>query len=464
MSNLSHGKFQHSSRLISINMLSRILSGADSSSNASSHNVSLSRLSKQDKSLVNEIVSGSVRWLAKLDWIISQRYKGDFNSTPLFIKNSLRVALYQILFLDKIPHSAAVNQAVELIKHFHGQQSANTANALLRAILRDLQQDPDCITYKNPSDFAQELAINYSHPRWLVRRWLKLYPENEIINILEANNTKPDISIRANSLKTNRDELFTILSNKLSVTYGNYHKNILHVDKFPEIESHPLFQNGYFTVQDEAAALAAALANAKPNMTVFDICSAPGGKAMNIAEQMQNKGTVFALDIYPNKLKKIDNSAERLGFNIIKTVLADATKLIEQNPTNSLIPDSADIVFVDAPCSGLGVIRKKADIKWKRTSAQINDLVELQKNILENVKHFVKPDGHLVYSTCTFEPAENQEIVKHFLQNNTDFSLETASNFLPKEVVTNEGFLQTMPHKHNTDGAFAARLRKRQLF
>lgn len=442
-------KIINSSRTASVRILTTLLNESENVRNTFQEKEILSKLSNSDKALAHEIISGTIRWLLKIDWIILQRYKGDFNSAPLIVKNSLRIAIYQILFLDKIPQSAAVNESVEIIKQYHSLSVSKLVNAVLRDILRNLNS----VTYPDEkSDLPLALSVKYSHPRWMVRRWLKRFSVDEVIQIMEVNNERPKISIRVNPIITSTENFLDLISRtKIHLSNGYFLKDNFYSEKLSSIESNTLFKKGFFTIQDEGSALCSKLSQAKPGMRVIDLCSAPGGKALNIAGQMNNKGEIIAVDIYENKLIKITQAALRLGVKIIEPVLGDAKSIDIHN---------ADIVFVDAPCSGLGVIRKKQDIKWMRTSNQINELVVLQSEILENAKNLVKPNGHLIYSTCTFEQQENHEIIKKFLEINSNFSIENANNFLPNEVVSNNGFLETYSHKHKIDGTFGVRLRK----
>ena len=408
-------------------------------------------LSDQDRRLLTELTAGVLRWQAKLDWVLTGFYHGEFSKCIPVVKNALRVALYQILFLDRIPHSAAVNESVEIVKRLKGEKSANVVNGVLRSVIRRI----DAITYPEPNgDPARYLSIMFSHPLWMTRRWIQRYGAGQTEELMRANNARPHLSLRVNPLRGTADELIAKLQERgLKPRLSRYLKDVVVVEGLSNIGGDPLFQEGWYTIQDEGAALASELAGARPGMRVIDLCAAPGGKSTALAEDMRGEGEIISVDKYEAKLKLIDTAAGRLGFQeIIHTATGDA---------RTAQFDPADVVLVDAPCSGLGVLGKKPDIKWKREPEDIEAMAALQLEILENAAAMEKPGGHLVYSTCTIEPAENEDVVKGFLAKHPEFELAPAGELLPADVVTPEGFLSTLPHRHDTDGTFGARLRRK---
>lgn len=408
-----------------------------------------SELNPPDKRLLTELVHGVLRNQSKLDWVLTGFYHGQYSKVAPNVRNALRVALYQILFLTRIPHHAAVNEAVEFVKKFRGQRLADTMNGLLRNIARNIEN----IRYPlATNDEVQYLSVVHSHPSWIVRRWHARFGFEETESLCKANNMRPFLTLRPNPLVTE----YTAFANDLveaGIDYRRcfYMKDYVTVRNLPNIKQSGMFQEGRFTIQDESAGLVGLLLSPKPGDTVIDLCSAPGGKALHAAELMGNRGRIIAVDKYETRLNLVRQAAERTRISIIECVEGDAGEL-ELEP--------ADKVLADVPCSGLGVLGKKPDIKWKREADDIRKLATLQRAILENAARLVKPGGVLVYSTCTIENEENRDIVLAFLREHQEFTLEHAETLLPSRVVDEQGFLATFPHKHRMDGAFGARLVK----
>ena len=402
-----------------------------------------------DKSLLAEIVHGVMRWQGRLDWILNGFTHGNFSKSEVNVRNSLRVALYQILFLTHVPQYAAVNEAVEFIKRIRGEKFAGFVNAVLRNIIRTL----DGIHYPNPDeDLVQYIAVYYSHPVWMVRRWLPRFGREELEKFLIANNEIPGLTLRINKLKITPSEFLSLLEkNSVSFIGSTFIDYFIKVKSISGISQMNIFQSGYFSIQDESAALPVLLLNPQPGDRVIDMCAAPGGKTTFIAEIMQNQGEIIAIDKYESKLNLIKISCERLGINNVQLFVGDSS--ISEMPV-------ADKILVDAPCSGLGTLRKKPDIKWKREQEDILKLAKQQSALLENAAKLLKPGGVLVYSTCTTEPEENSLLIKSFLQKHPEFSIDDASKFVNKAVVSAEGMIETFPHKHHIDGSFACRLIK----
>jgi 16S rRNA (cytosine967-C5)-methyltransferase len=408
-------------------------------------------LSDADKGLLAEIVHGVMRWQGRLDWVLNGFTHGNFSKSDVNIKNAMRVGLYQIFFLTHVPHYAAVNEAVEFVKRIRGDRTANMVNAVLRNILRTL----DGIHYPNPdNDPLQYLAVYHSHPIWMVRRWSERFPQEELVKLLTANNEIPGLTLRVNKMRISPPEFLTILDgNQVAYQGSELIDYFVRVRGLGPIAKLHIFQDGYFSIQDESAALPVLLLDPQPGETILDLCAAPGGKTTFIAEVMGNSGTVAAVDRYENKLDLIRKGCERLGITNVTFQTADA---------RTFETGAADRVLVDAPCSGLGTLRKKPDIKWKRQPEDIVKLALLQREILDNAAGLVRPGGVLVYSTCTTEPEENQRQVESFLGRHPDFCVEDAGGFVAKSVVTPEGYIETLPHRHHIDGSFAARLRKQE--
>jgi len=406
-------------------------------------------LNDLDKRFLTELTHGVVRWKTRLDFIIEQFCKNKFAMQDPNIRNAMRVALYQILFLSKIPHAAAVNEAVEFVKKIRGQKAANLVNAVLRNIIRNLNKLP---TPDHETDPVQYLSIMYSHPSWMVKRWVDRYGLYETEQLLSANNERPTIVVRANTLKTTADELVKLFDERnIRNTRSKYLENFIKVGHLSGIYNLDLFEKGYFSVQDESSGLVVKLLDPKPGETVIDLCSAPGGKTTFIGELMKNQGKIIAVDKYEHRLNLVKQSCERLGVENVEFIPKDALE-VDVEP--------ADKVLVDAPCSGLGVIQKKPDIKWQRELSDIRNLAKTQIELLEKASKLVKNGGVIVYSTCTIEPEENIEVVKEFLSRHPEFKIDDARNYLPSDIVNGEGCMETYPHKHDMDGGFAVRLIK----
>lgn len=406
-------------------------------------------LSDLDKGLLSELVHGVMRWQGRLDWVLNGFTHGNFSKSDVSIKNALRVALYQLLFLTHVPQYAAVYEAVEFTKKLRGDKLGNLVNAVLRNIIRSI----DAIHYPPAEeDPAQYLSVYHSHPAWMVRRWMSRFQRDELEHLLEANNEIPELSLRINKIKVSPAEFLSLLDRQGI----SYHGSPI-IDYFVKVKSLSgiaqmnIFQNGLFTVQDESAALPVLLLAPRSGERVIDACAAPGGKTTLLAEVMNNTGSILAVDKYESKLRLIRTSCERLGITNVTPVVADA---------RSFEAEQADKVLVDAPCSGLGTLRKKPDTKWKREPEDIVRLAALQASLLENCAKLVRPGGVMVYSTCTTEPEENSLQIRAFLGRHPEFVLEDASAYVNKAVVSGEGYVETFPHRHRIDGSFAARLRK----
>ena len=406
---------------------------------------------QMDRGLLTELVNGVIRWKWKLDWVLTGFYQGDYLKCLNIVKNALRVGLYQILFLEKIPVHAAVNESVEIVKKIQGDKTAGLVNAVLRNVARNIEN----VRFpEKAEDLQYYLSVVYSHPRWMVKRWLERFGEQEAEALLSANNRRPFIPIRVNTLKATQENILQYLNEKgISYFVSRFIPTSI-ILKSPRLDIRTLeiFQDGWITIQDTSASLAAKLANPQPGQKVLDMCAAPGGKSFLLAELMKNEGEVIALDKYSAKMRFIEDGAKRLGLDIIKATTADA-ETIE-------LGEEFDVVVADVPCSGLGTISKKPDIKWKREREDLPVLQSIQRKILLNAVHHVKPGGAILYSTCTTEPEENIENIKWLLDIFPNFELDPAEKYIPAEVSSN-GFLQTFPHRHYIDGAFAARLIKK---
>ena len=406
-----------------------------------------SELSSKDKALLFEIVHGVIRWLGRIDWVLNGFYKGQFSKCIPNVKNSMRVALYQILFLDRVPDHAAVNESVEFVKKLQGEKSANLTNAVLRNIIRNRKG----IRYPNrEEDAVGYLSAYYSHPSWMVKRWIARYGEQETEKLLIANNTKPSHTLRVNTIKTTVDELKSLLKSvELSYAEGKFLKEYLQLNVLTNITSWEYFQKGYFSIQDESTGFSCKALDPKPGMKILDLCAAPGGKTAFLADMMKNQGEIVALDKFESRLELFNRNIERLGITNVRSVAKDALIFSE---------NEFDGVIADVPCSGLGTLTKKPDIKWKKDFGDIRKLNNIQLKLFNKAASLVKIGGTVVYSTCTIEPEENIGIVNQFLDKHHNFKLINLGNDFNKDLIDENGCVQTLPSKHKVDGAFVAKL------
>jgi len=407
-------------------------------------------LKPEDKALLVEIVMGVTRWKAKLDWVLVGFFHGDYQKCFNYIKNALRIGLYQILFLDRIPNSAAIDESVEIVKRKQGPKTGGLVNGVLRNIARNI----DNIRYpKEYEDWAFHISVMQSFPKWMVVRWIDRFGKDETLELLKAFNQKPITHFRVNTSKLSVDELIQIFNdNNVEYNQSPYMPESFNLsDTSIRIANSDLFKNGKVAIQDTSSSLVSKLAAPVKGSVVLDACAAPGGKTCHLAELMENDGLIIAIDKFHGRLKSIVENYERLGLNIIKY---KASKIEEYTNDKKF-----DLILTDVPCTGHGTISKRPDIKWNSTDTSLHDLMKIQRRILESASKFVKDGGVLVYSTCSIEKDENESNIEWFLENHPEFQLDPAENYL-HEGVCKDGYLLTLPHIHNMDGAFAARLIK----
>ena len=404
----------------------------------------------RDRRLLTELVYGTVKAGPTLDWIIEHFSSRPCRRMPFMIWQILRLGVFQLFYLTQIPAAAACNEAVKLAKKYGHPGTVKFVNAVLRNAVRG----KDGITYPALAEEpAAHIALKYFHPTWLVERWLTLFGQEETIAACAADNLTPPLVVRTNTLKITREALLARLRQEDVAV-----KPSLLVPEGIICESHPALstiqslRQGLWQVQDESSMLAAHVLAPAPGEIIIDACGAPGGKSTHIAQQMENRGHILSLDIHAHKLALTQENAARLGIDIIETRQADAAALPQE------LWASADRVLVDAPCSGLGVLRRKPDTRWRKTPQLLQDLPPLQLAILSSAARCVKPGGVVVYSTCTVEPQENEAVVKSFLARHADFCLENAGAHLP--VPRREVMVQLYPWRDGTDGFFLARLRR----
>ena len=410
-----------------------------------------------DKALLNEISHGVIRWMRRLDWFLNGFYRGNYEKCLPEVRNALRVALYQILFLNKIPYSAAVNEAVEFVKRIHGDKHAGVVNGLLRTIIRTLE---NLVWPTREIDEVNYLGIIQSHPNWMVRRWINRFGFDDAVKLCEENNRRPVMALRVNTLKISVSDFENYLKEKnLFYKKGNYLDNFFSTKTMSKLFTDEYFKQGFFSIQDESAGLVSKLLDPKKEELILDLCSAPGGKTSHISELMGNEGKIIAVEKYLSRLEIMRTNLNRLGVKNVETFHDNVCEPETTELKESLI-GKADKILIDAPCSGLGVLSKKPDIKWKREPEDIINLQKIQLEILESSVKYLKDSGVILYSTCTTEKEENIDVVNLFLKDNPEFKIENASAFVDNSVVNNDGCIELFPHKNKTDGAFSVRLKK----
>lgn len=414
-----------------------------------------STLGDRDRALLTELIYGTLRWRGTIDGQLSRYLRQSLAKTDPLLRNLLRLSAYQLLFLDKIPDYAAVNEAVELAKIYGGEKTAGFVNAVLRNFLRQ-QGVANQVARDDPS--AKELAVTCSHPEWLVTRWLNEFGTESAKALMRANNERPPLVLRVNLLKGGREALLDrFLQAGIDANLTPWSPQGMAVLSGPAVDELPGFADGLFQVQGEASQLVTYLLSPVPGERILDACAAPGGKCAHIAEMMQDRGELIAVDPAARGIAKIHQNLSRLGHGSARAVQADAG---EELPESLRAP--YDRILVDAPCSGLGTLRGHPEIKWHRNENDISRLSRLQAKILRRVAGYLRPNGVLVYATCTLMREENEALVEAFLAQHREFELEDAARYLPRQAahMARDKFFVALPQRDNTDGFFAARLRK----
>lgn len=412
------------------------------------HKLNSSGLEERDKALVTEIVYGTIKYKYTIDKILDSFLKSGTNKLDKQILNILRIGVYQIKYLDRIPDFAAVNECVELAK-----KKSFKFSKLVNGVLRNFIRNKDLkIDFKSD---IKRLSFEYSFPEWMVELFVKQYGKESTEHILMGLNSVPPNTVRVNNLKTNYDEVWENLeTNEYNIQEGKVCPEAIQIIKGRSIERNPFFREGHITVQDESAMLVAPSMELEDNMVVLDLCSAPGGKTTHIAEIMNNTGIIHAFDIHTNKLTLIKQNTERLGITNIKLDTMDASIF------NKDLANKADRVLIDVPCSGLGIIRKKPEIKWNKTNKDLKSLIPIQRNIMKNAAQYVKPGGIILYSTCTLNKEENEKNINWFLENFKEFKLEPLFYGNIDNMIYSEMGTVTILPDDNMDGFFIAKLRK----
>lgn len=402
-------------------------------------------MSGADRALLVQLVYGTVARQITLDYVLNLYLKKPLSSMPVPVRNILRLGAYQSLFLDRIPTRAAVDESVKLAHKFGHRGTVGLVNAVLRRVAELTEIPwPDRTT-----DEVEHLSIRYSHPRFLVKRYLERLGFEETEELLKLNNEPAPLSIRVNMLKTNTETVKETLAHEgIVTTKGLYVPEILYLAQAPSFEGQA-FKQGHYFVQGESSALCAHFLAPQPNEVIADLCSAPGGKTTHIAELMKDRGTIYAFDVHPNRLALVRQNAKRLGLNSIKTVAQPA-----QDAQGTV--SQVDRVLLDAPCSGFGVLRHKPDIRLNRSEERIAELALLQKELMTAAAGLVRPGGRLVYSVCTTEPEETTQIASWFLSERDDFVVAEPPAIVKQKKRDDTMGYTFMPQRDGIDGFYIA--------
>lgn len=403
----------------------------------------------QEKTYIIDSITGVVTLRKRLDWIISCFSSKPSKRLERLVRIYLAIGIFDLLEQSNIPAYAVINEIVEAVKLGIGKKAAGYVNGLLRSVHResssisfpDLKHDP-----------VKSLSIQYSHPEWMIERWIERFGIQDTKHLCVWNNTKHPLTIRVNTLKRNFSEFIQYLSdNNLTVDVGQNLENMFRIRSGSSLFQSEWFSNGYFSVQSQSSALAVLAMEPDPNDTIIDLCAAPGGKSTYCAELMKNSGVIVSSDTSVKRLHLLKDSVKRLGITCINIVCSDYT---------SFKYKGADKIIVDVPCSGLGTLHQKPDIRWKRRKSDLAELAELQYSILSGSTKLLKTGGTILYSTCTIEPEENENVIGRFLDRHPHFRLEQCSA-IQKIFTSKKDMLYTLlPFKHNLDGSFIAKLRE----
>ncbi|MGH4122302.1 MAG: 16S rRNA (cytosine(967)-C(5))-methyltransferase RsmB [Clostridium sp.] len=440
----------NNSRLVAIVVIEKVINESAYSNIVLGMELNKSDLNDKDKALVTEIVYGTLKYKYTIDKILSRFIKKGFESLDSFVLNILRISVYQIRFLDKVPSFAVVSEAVNLTKKMSNAGAAQLVNGVLRNYLRG-----DNAAYYNEKNDIERLCFEYSFTKALVKLFIKQYGIETAEEILSGLNQKPDVTVRVNTLKLTYEEIWEkLIENGYNIEKGYACSDAIRIIKGKNIENNLLFNEGSITVQDESAMLTAHSMELLLNLEVLDLCSAPGGKTTHIAEIMRNTGHISAFDLHENKLPLIKQNLNRIG--IVNT----SCEVMDARIYDPSLLESADRVLIDVPCSGLGIIRKKPEIKWSKHIKNIEDIVTTQRKIMENACKYLKKGGVLVYSTCTLNKEENEGNIDWFIENHPEFKIQPVFYGDLKNInYSDKGYVTILPNEY-MDGFFIAKILK----
>ncbi len=463
-----------SARVVALSLLVESVKSEEGVDVLLDHALARCLFDSRERALTVELTYGVLRRLATIDWRLEPVLDKPLPRLPVAVQMVLRLGVYQLLFLDRIPHSAAVNESVNLARAFAGtvgRDWSGFVNAVLRGLLRHpLQPWPNM-----DHDAAQALAVRYSVPGWLSRRWVKRLGVASAEAVCEGGSIAPPLTLRVNQLITTREALLeTFAQAGIAAKPTSVSPFGILLEEGGLVPSLPGFQEGAFYVEDEAAQLIPPLLDPQPGDIVLDACAAPGGKSTHLADLMQNKGTIYAIDRKGARLDLLRSNCRRLGVKNVVPMVGDIRQphewvpMIEAARLSSVKKSRVgeplvDRILVDAPCSGLGVLRRHPEAKWRKDEQALPRHQALQCQILEAVAPRLRPGGVLVYSTCSTEPEENEDVIERFCRTHAEFQRESVVPWLTPAAqgfVTEQGDLSTMSNRCSMDGFYAARLRK----
>ena len=403
---------------------------------------------ERDQALMHELVKGTLRWRGRIDWALHPLVHIGLSQVQPWIKNILRMGAYQILFLDRIPAHAAVDESVKLAHKYGHPGTAGLVNSVLRRLVDEKES-----LVPPEGDDVPSLAAWGSHPRWIVERWLARFGVDDTRKLLLADNRAVAVGLRVNRLRGSREQLIERLKGEgVEATAARWSPDLVWIEGHHSPGALKTFQQGWCTVQDESEALVSRLVAPQTHERLLDLCAAPGGKCTHLAELMGDDGEVWAMERAEPRVASLEATVARLGTHAVHVVQGDGRSYN--------FPMPFDRVLVDAPCSGLGVLGRRADARWRKGPEMLTELPPLQLELLAAGGRRARPGGVLVYSVCSFEPEETTQVVERFLRQSPNFVLESAHGLLPDDVVDANGFLTVLPHVHGCDGAFAARFRR----
>jgi 16S rRNA (cytosine967-C5)-methyltransferase len=453
------------SRLLATRVLERVERTQAYADIALHHALAQSGLSAADRALTTELVYGTLRWRGRLDFFLSHFVNKDLSSLEPLVATTLRLGAYQLLFTDRIPASAAVDQSVRCIRAAGSDRATGLVNAVLRRLAREWQT---VLPPRVDEDPVGHLVHALSLPEWMAKRLLSIYESEPAAAFAKACNHAPPLTIRVNRLRSNRDDYFAMVTEKYPqarpCALAPDGINLGHIGD-PGLD--PSFREGFYSIQDEASQLVVELLDPQPGEFILDTCAAPGTKSTAIGERLGEQGSILALDRNAKRLNLVAQAARRLELVTVHTLQRDATRPLTDleipgKPVASDEPPLFDRVLVDAPCSGIGTLRRNPDARWRLREDDSSDLCKIQKNLLIRAAAVLRRGGSLVYSTCTVFPEENEETVQHFLEQNPNFR-QVPRDELPESlaaVLDPAGSLRCTPHQHGTDGFFAVRLER----
>lgn len=413
-------------------------------------------LRAEEKSFMKRVCEGTLERMLQIDYVLNQFSNTKVNKMKPVIRNILRMSVYQILYMDAVPDSAACNEAVKLAERRKFHQLKGFVNGVLRNVARQKASIP---YPKKEEGLVRFYSIQYSMPEWMIEKWLSEYEESTVEKMLQGLLQEHSVTIRMDETleKTEKEQLLSRMKEQaILVTQHPYLPYAYSLEKLEGVGNLPGFSEGKVTIQDISSMLVSQAAGIQKGAHILDVCAAPGGKSLHAACKLRNTGMVLARDLTDYKVGLIQENIDRMGYENIQSAVADAT--IHQPSLDG----QWDIVYADLPCSGLGVMGKKRDIKYKVTPQSLMEITKLQKSILHVVQNYVKPGGILLYSTCTINQEENEKMVE-WLTQNFPFTLQNLNPYIPKQVqgeTTEKGYLQLLPGIHETDGFFLARLRR----